>query len=169
MHAHAALNTSLGTLTVVASADALVGLHWPGQRRRAHFPALGDVVAPQEHPIIALAAEQLREFLSGTRTSFTIPIETAGSVFDRSVWKLLCDIPYGETRTYGQIASQLGNRHLAQRVGQAVGANPIGIMIPCHRVLGSDGSLTGFAGGLERKRRLLALEEPGDGGDGRLF
>ncbi|WP_301200637.1 methylated-DNA--[protein]-cysteine S-methyltransferase, partial [Corynebacterium stationis] len=85
------------------------------------------------------------------------------------VWALLQEIPYGETMTYGEIAQQLGNKHLAQRVGQVVGRNPVSIIIPCHRVIGSDGSLTGYAGGLDRKRFLLELEEPAEVTETRLF
>jgi methylated-DNA-[protein]-cysteine S-methyltransferase len=92
-----------------------------------------------------------------------------GDAFQRAVWDIVHDIPFGETTTYGRIAEQLGDRTLAQKVGQAVGANPLSIFVPCHRVLGSNGSLTGYAGGLSRKKALLELEEPAQVSAGRLF
>ena len=96
-------------------------------------------------------------------------IATAGDEFSERVWALLKEIPYGETTTYGALAAALGNPRLAQRVGQCVGHNPISVIIPCHRVVGADGSLTGYAGGLDRKRRLLDLEEPPEVAAARLF
>lgn len=98
-----------------------------------------------------------------------MPTRTGGDEFFEQVWALLCEIPYGQTTTYGALAERLGDRRLAQRVGQAVGRNPISILIPCHRVLGADGSLTGYAGGLDRKRFLLELEEPVEASASRLF
>lgn len=112
---------------------------------------------------------ELDEYLAGQRTQFTIAVQPQGNDFSQEVWALLQEIPYGETMTYGEIAQQLGNKHLAQRVGQVVGRNPVSIIIPCHRVIGSDGSLTGYAGGLDRKRFLLELEEPAEVTETRLF
>ncbi|HUH53211.1 MAG TPA: methylated-DNA--[protein]-cysteine S-methyltransferase [Microbacteriaceae bacterium] len=112
---------------------------------------------------------QLKEYLDGIRTVFSLPLSPEGNEFSNQVWQILLSIPYGSTTTYGTIASELGNPYLAQRVGQAVGHNPISIIIPCHRVLGADGSLTGYVGGLEIKRQLLALEEPAAVSANRLF
>ncbi|WP_312977210.1 methylated-DNA--[protein]-cysteine S-methyltransferase [Corynebacterium sp.] len=116
-----------------------------------------------------MTAIQLTEYLEGARKSFDVPITTHGNAFSEKVWALLRQIPYGETTTYGALAASLGNPRLAQRVGQVVGQNPVSIIIPCHRVVGADGSLTGYAGGLERKRWLLELEEPVEISSSRLF
>lgn len=122
-----------------------------------------------EYPLLAQAADELREYLAGKRRSFDVPVAASGDPLSEAVWQHLLRIPYGETTTYGEIAASLGRREFAQRVGQAVGHNPISIIIPCHRVLGADGSLTGYAGGLDRKRALLDLEEPEEARLSRLF
>jgi methylated-DNA-[protein]-cysteine S-methyltransferase len=115
------------------------------------------------------AVEQLREYLSGKRTRFDLPIALAGDPRQRRIWKLLLDIGYGETTTYGELAAQLGDCATAYEVGQAVGRNPLSIVVPCHRVVGKNGELTGYAGGLKRKRFLLDLEAPIPAAAGRLF
>jgi methylated-DNA-[protein]-cysteine S-methyltransferase len=102
--------------------------------------------------------EQLAEYFAGERTGFELPTAAAGNAFQRQVWDLIDRIPYGQTTTYGQLASELGNPTLARKVGNAVGHNPLSVIVPCHRVVGKDGKLTGYAGGLERKRFLLDLE-----------
>ena len=112
-------------------------------------------------PLLATAAQQLDEFLDGRRTSFALPTARDGDPFQERVWALLAEIPYGDTVTYGALAQQLGNPGLARTVGRAVGRNPLSIVVPCHRVVGHDGGLAGYAGGVERKRRLLALEAAG--------
>ena len=114
-------------------------------------------------------ASQLSEYFAGERRTFDVPVVTHGDEFSRAVWALLDEVTYGTTTTYGALADRLGDRLLAQRVGQALGRNPVGIVIPCHRVVGADGSLTGYAGGLERKRALLELEEPEHVRASRLF
>lgn len=160
---HALLETPVGILTLVGTEEAVLGLYWPGQRMRRHFPDQGEEVAVASSQLFSQVAHELSEYFGGSRTSFTVPLEPGGDAFSVSVWQLLLEIPAGATTTYGDIAERMGNRRIAQRVGQAVGANPIGLMIPCHRVLGADGSLTGFAGGLETKRWLLdheRLKEP---------
>jgi methylated-DNA-[protein]-cysteine S-methyltransferase len=118
--------------------------------------------------VLSVLAEQLDDYLAGERRTFEVSVRTDGDDFSQRVWAMLQEIPYGETTTYGALAERLGNRHLAQRVGQVVGRNPVSIVIPCHRVVGSDGSLTGYAGGLERKQRLLDLEDPTTA-ESRLF
>ena len=119
------------------------------------------------------AIAQLEEYFAGTRRRFDLPLAPEGSPFQRQVWAMLRRIPYGETTTYGELARNLGRSSAARAVGAANGQNPIPIVIPCHRVVGSDGSLTGFGGGLDVKRRLLALEAryrpAGKGVTGELF
>jgi len=106
----------------------------------------------------AEAERQLGEYFEGTRTSFDLPTSLHGDAFEQRVWSLIAEIPYGETTTYGEIARALGEPRMAREVGAAVGRNPLSIVVPCHRVVGKDGRLTGYAGGLERKRFLLELE-----------
>ena len=115
------------------------------------------------------ARSELEDYLAGRRTSFDLPTRATGTAFQERVWALLREIPFGTTTTYGALAERLGERALAQEVGQAVGRNPLSIVVPCHRVVGSGGRLTGYAGGLDRKRRLLALEEPAALAAERLF
>jgi methylated-DNA-[protein]-cysteine S-methyltransferase len=111
----------------------------------------------------------LSDYLAGKRAEFELPLAAEGDAFQRVVWDIVARIPHGETTTYGRIAEQLGDRSLAQQVGQTVGANPLCIFVPCHRVVGVNGSLTGYAGGLKRKQALLELEEPAQVSAARLF
>lgn len=128
----------------------------------------GEPGRPGEEPLAA-AARQLTAYFAGELREFDLPLAPRGDEFHQRVWALLQEIPYGQTRSYGDLARALGDRHLAQAVGAANGRNPIAIVIPCHRVIGSDGTLVGYAGGLDRKRYLLALEEPPAQEVGRLF
>lgn len=128
----------------------MTGLRFCGQE----VPAQGPV-----SPVLAQAAAQLAEYFAGQRQSFTIPLAPRGTPFQQEVWRALCAIPYGQTRSYGQLAAALGRPSAARAVGGACRRNPIWLMIPCHRVVGASGSLTGYAGGLERKKALLALEQ----------
>ncbi len=112
-----------------------------------------------ENPLHVLVAQQLGEYLSGSRRDFTIPLELHGTDFQKRVWKALCDIPYGQTRSYKEIAKAIGNEKASRAVGMANNRNPIFIIVPCHRVIGANKSLVGYAGGLEMKRGLLDLEE----------
>ncbi|WP_370517426.1 methylated-DNA--[protein]-cysteine S-methyltransferase [Pseudactinotalea sp. HY160] len=166
---HARIETDLGELTLVTDGEAITGLYFPGHPHLPAEPAFGELVAERALPVLRLAASQLRSYLAGERSRFDVPVSTRGDAFSERVWGLLAEIPYGHTTTYGDLARRLGNRHLAQRVGGCVGRNPVSILIPCHRVVGADGSLTGYAGGLERKRRLLELEEPAAAAASRLF
>ncbi|WP_211254411.1 methylated-DNA--[protein]-cysteine S-methyltransferase [Knoellia sinensis] len=166
---HTTLATELGDLMAVAEGEALAGLYFPGHW---HPPAVGSIGAPvavSGDGLFESTRRELSEYFRGERTAFTVPTATHGDAFSEKVWDLLAAIPYGTTTTYGAIARELGNVNLAQRVGQAVGHNPVSILIPCHRVIGSDGSLTGYAGGLDRKARLLGLEEPPEVAESRLF
>jgi len=166
---HAYLPTSIGDLLVVATGDALVGLYFPRHWYPPEASAIGELVDAADDVVFTEVARQLDEYIAGNRTSFDVRAETAGTPFQERVWALLRDIPFGETTTYGELARTLGNANLAQLVGQAVGHNPISIVIPCHRVVGASGKLTGFAGGLERKQLLLELEEPEEAAASRLF
>lgn len=162
---HAHVTTALGDLLLVARADHLVGCYFPGHWRPPAAHSLGVEVVAAHDPVLTIAAEQLREYLDGRRTAFDVPLATAGDDFSERVWALLRELPYGETTTYGRLAHELCARESAQLVGRAVGGNPISVFIPCHRVIGSDGGLTGYAGGLGRKRHLLDVEMAG----ARLF
>jgi methylated-DNA-[protein]-cysteine S-methyltransferase len=166
---HAIVDTSLGDLTVVASGEAVVGLYFPQHWYLPAEEALGPRVEIRDDALLAATAAQLVEYLAGERTTFDVPTATDGDPFQEQVWAMLREIPFGETTTYGKLAERLGNKALAQSVGQAVGHNPISIIVACHRVVGSDGKLTGFAGGLERKRRLLDIEESEAAKSARLF
>ncbi len=166
---HAYIDTELGGMLLVAHDDALTGAYFEGQKYPPAADAIGDVVSIEEDRLLAQAATEMRAYLAGERDSFDVPIAPQGDEFSQRVWQILLRIPYGETVTYGAIADELGSKGLSQRVGQSVGHNPLSVIVPCHRVLGADGSLTGYAGGLDRKRALLALEEPDASEAGRLF
>lgn len=151
----------LGEVRLAASSLGLVGLWFDGQR---HLPAQldgpGAWPATDAHPVLREAARQLQEYLGGTRTCFDLSLDLRGGTpFQQAVWRALCTIPRGRTTSYLAIAQALGKPSAVRAVGAAVGRNPVSVAVPCHRVLGSDGSLTGYAGGLERKRALLRLEE----------
>lgn len=166
---HAQVETALGPMTLVAEENRLVGLYFPGHWHLPPESSFGVRVDADGDEVFERARAELDAYLAGERESFDVPLRTRGDEFSERVWAMLKKIPYGSTTTYGALAERLGNRKLAQRVGQAVGRNPISIIIPCHRVVGVDGSLTGYAGGLERKRWLLELEEPAEAADSRLF
>lgn len=153
--------SQLGEARLAASSLGLVGLWFDGQR---HLPAQldgpGAWPATDAHPVLREAARQLQEYLGGTRTCFDLSLDLRGGTpFQQAVWRALCAIPRGRTTSYLAIAQALGKPSAVRAVGAAVGRNPVSVAVPCHRVLGSDGSLTGYAGGLERKRALLRLEE----------
>jgi methylated-DNA-[protein]-cysteine S-methyltransferase len=151
------VESPVGALTLVASDAGLAAILWPNddpQRVR-----LGARAESAVHPVLRDAASQLGEYFAGTRTEFALPLDFVGTEFQRSVWRALLTIPYGETRSYGDIARQIGRPAAVRAVGAANGRNPISIVAPCHRVIGANGKLTGFAGGLETKAYLLALEQ----------
>ncbi|TWP39034.1 methylated-DNA--[protein]-cysteine S-methyltransferase [Leekyejoonella antrihumi] len=166
---HCVIDGALGELTVVADHDSLIGIYFPQHWTNPSTDDFGPRVDASSDPLLDRAGRQLDEYLTGGRTAFDLPIDPHGDAFQHQVWKLLMEIPYGATTTYGALAERLGNKALAQRVGQCVGHNPLSVVIPCHRVVGSDGSLTGYAGGLDRKRFLLGLEEPDEARAARLF
>jgi methylated-DNA-[protein]-cysteine S-methyltransferase len=154
---HTLVDTPLGEITIVATGNAITGLYFRHHVRRPPRDALGRAAADE---LLADAAGQLLGYLAGRRHEFDLPLRAAGDPFQHAVWSIVAEIPFGETITYGQIAKRLGS--LAYEVGQAVGANPLCIFVPCHRVVGANGNLTGYAGGLKRKRALLQLEEPAE-------
>jgi methylated-DNA-[protein]-cysteine S-methyltransferase len=147
----------IGPLTLVAEAGFLTGLYMDAQQHRPDSVRFGVPGDPAEEPF-ASAARQLTEYFAGERTSFDLPLAPAGTEFQRRVWLALQTIPYGQTASYGQLAREIGSAAASRAVGLANGKNPIAVVIPCHRVIGADGSLTGYGGGLDRKRFLLDLE-----------
>lgn len=155
---HLLADSPLGTLTIAGNGTAITGVWFENHRYPPSAETLGAEVQPGTDPLLDAAAAQLTDYLTGKRQSFDLPLEPAGTENQHAVWRILERIPVGQSRTYGEIARELGNPHAAQAVGQAVGHNPISIIIPCHRVLGSSGSVTGYAGGIERKTFLLELE-----------
>jgi methylated-DNA-[protein]-cysteine S-methyltransferase len=159
MNLHTMIDSQLGELTLVGSPDsgALRGLYFAGQRNRPRPERLGHP-APAEAAEFAEPVRQLREYFAGRRTAFELDLDLAGDPFDRQVWGLVAAIPYGQTRSYGQLARLLGDPRLAQKVGVSNARNRLCVVVPCHRVVGADGKLTGYAGGLPRKRALLDLE-----------
>jgi methylated-DNA-[protein]-cysteine S-methyltransferase len=158
---HAVIPSPIGPLTAVRDDGVLVNLLFE-LRGRAPDPAL---LGTRDDAAFADLAAQLAQYFAGERTAFDVELRAEGNDLQRGVWELMTRIPYGGTRSYGDLARDLGDRTLAQAVGTACGRNPLPVVIPCHRVVGSDGSLVGFGGGLPRKRFLLDLEQRGD----RLF
>jgi methylated-DNA-[protein]-cysteine S-methyltransferase len=150
------IDSPVGPLRLVASDAGLVAILWQNDNPRR--VRLGTLAERNEHPVLREAGQQLSEYFAGRRKAFTLKLDSAGTPFQRRVWAALLTIPYGETRSYGQIARQLGCPSAVRAVGAANGKNPISIMVPCHRVVGSTGKLTGFAGGLDAKAYLLSLE-----------
>lgn len=166
---HCVIDSRLGELTLVADGDALTGVYFPHHWYRPDQATFGDRVDADSDEVLALAKVQLLDYLGGARAEFDLPVHPHGNERQRRVWKMLTPIPYGGTVTYGELAAALADGTTAQEVGQTVGRNPLCIVIPCHRVVGSNGQLTGYAGGLKRKQFLLELEEPADVKAARLF
>jgi methylated-DNA-[protein]-cysteine S-methyltransferase len=150
------VESPLGKLKLVASADALVGVLWEGEG--FDRPRLDAQKFEGHHPILAEAELQLSEYFAGRRTDFELPLEPRGTEFQKKVWRNLRRIPFGTTRSYVDIARAIGSPRACRAVGAANGKNPLPIVVPCHRVVGANGALTGFGGGLETKAKLLALE-----------
>ncbi len=157
--ATAALASPVGRLTLAATERGLAAVLWETDDPR-RVP-LGAAAEEPDHPVLREAASQLDAYFAGTRRAFDLPLDLHGTEFQRRVWAELLLIPFGETRSYGQIARRLGDPNLMRAVGAANGRNPVSIVAPCHRVVGAAGQLTGFAGGLDAKRFLLALEGVG--------
>jgi methylated-DNA-[protein]-cysteine S-methyltransferase len=153
---HTTFASPIGELTLVADAGTLTGLYFPHHWYKPDPASFG----PRGDHEFAEARRQLAEYFTGDRERFDLPAEARGDEFQRRVWELVSQIPYGHTTTYGELARDLGSGVLAKDVGAAVGRNPLCVIVPCHRVVGKNGALTGYAGGLGRKRFLLSLEEP---------
>ena len=143
--------TPLGKISVIEADSTITRLLLPGT-------TLPNGIKQQETPLLLQAATQIEEYFQGKRVRFQLPLDPAGTPFQKKVWQALLTIPYGETRSYGQIAAQIGSPKACRAVGHANHCNPIPIIIPCHRVVGTSGKLTGYAGGLEAKELLLKLE-----------
>jgi methylated-DNA-[protein]-cysteine S-methyltransferase len=156
---HVVVDSPVGPLTLVTAGGVLAGLYMTEQRHLPPSEAFGEPAEDPDGAPFAAAAGQLREYFTGARTAFDLELALNGTAFQRCVWAALQDIPYGETVSYGQLADRLGQPTAPRAVGLANGKNPIGIIVPCHRVVGADGGLTGYGGGIERKRFLLAHEQ----------
>ena len=155
-HFSKTMPSPVGRLTLVASEKGLAAILWENdapQRVR-----LGPLQENPEHPVLQETERQLNDYFAGKLTRFSLPLDFTGTSFQKKVWEALATIPFGETRTYGEIATQIGHPKAVRAVGAANGRNPISIVAACHRVIGRNGKLTGFAAGLETKASLLALE-----------
>lgn len=157
-YAYKTIDSPAGTLKLVASDRGLAALLFRDDD--ASLAPLTPLAEQPDHPILLETEKQLRQYFAGTRQRFTVPLDFNGTEFQKKVWEALLTIPFGETRSYGDIARQLGNPTASRAVGAANGRNPISIIAPCHRVIGSNGKLTGYGGGLDVKEMLLALEAP---------
>ena len=156
------MDSPVGRLKLVADGVHLIGVLWPNDRPlRIH---LDDMQEDRCNQILCEAERQLTEYFNGVRTTFELPIHLRGTAFQKRVWQQLLQIPYGHTRSYGHLAAALGNGSASRAVGMANSRNPLSIIVPCHRVIGASGRLTGFAGGLETKAQLLELESAGQRG-----
>jgi methylated-DNA-[protein]-cysteine S-methyltransferase len=153
---HTIIDTPIGELTLVADDGALSGVYFPGHWTRPDRAAFGE----RSDAGFEEVERQLAEYFARERTTFELRTAPTGDGFHRRVWDLIDQVPYGATTTYGDLARRLGDPTLARAVGGAVGHNPLSVIVPCHRVVGKDGKLTGYAGGLRRKRFLLELEAP---------
>ncbi len=150
------MRSPVGELKLIASDKGLVAVLWENDPPRR--VKVGEMVEDRRHPVLAETERQLGEYFAGKRQDFSVRLDMRGTTFQRDVWRALQEIPFGETRSYLDLAKRLGNPKATRAVGAANGRNPLSIVVPCHRVIGSSGKLTGFAGGLEVKARLLGLE-----------
>ena len=151
------MESPIGDLLLASDGSALTGVFMQEHR---HGPESSDGwVRDDSNPLLQSAVKELREYFAGDRRDFTVPLNAEGTTFQKAVWAALLEIPYGATMSYGELARRIGNAAASRAVGLANGRNPISIIVPCHRVIGSNGSLTGYGGGLERKQALLALEK----------
>jgi len=151
------VKSPIGDLLLVADDSALIGLYFSG---RKHIPAASkDWTLNAQHPLLRDAAKQLGEYFAGKRKEFTLPLRFAGTEFQQEVWQEIARIPFGKTVTYTDLAERVGAPQAVRAAGTATGRNPISIIVPCHRVVGKNGDLCGFAGGLEKKIHLLGLED----------
>ena len=155
-HVFTTMPSPVGELTLVATEQGLRAVLWPGDDDRVPLP--DTMQRDDDHPLLQAARDQIRQYFEGARTEFDLPLDLRGTEFQVEVWRALVEIPFGETSTYGDQAHRIGRPKAARAVGAANGQNPVSIVLPCHRIVGKDGSLTGFAGGLDTKRFLLDHE-----------
>ena len=155
--AYKKMKSPIGELKLVASDTGLVAILWENDSPRR--VRLDEMVEDGQHPVLVETERQLKEYFAGKRKTFSVALDMRGTRFQKDVWEALLAIPFGETRSYGQLAKQLGNPRATRAVGAANGRNPVSIIVPCHRVIGASGKLTGFAGGLDAKAHLLGLEK----------
>ena len=163
-HYFTTMESRVGELTLVATTEGLRAVLWPDDEGRVYLPT--DMTWSPDNEVLRATVEQLEEYFVGHRTTFDLPLDLRGTPFQVVVWRALLDIPYGSTATYTEHAERIGRPGAMRAVGSTNGRNPLSIVVPCHRVVGADGSLTGFAGGIATKRLLLELE--GAMGDPRL-
>ena len=156
---HVVIDSPIGPLTLIAQDGRLAGVHMEVTRYEPDAAALGAAVPSESEPVLDAAAGQLGAYFSGELTGFDLPLTLGGTEFQRAVWAGLRAIGYGETISYSELARRIGQPSATRAVGLANGRNPVAIVVPCHRVIGADGSLTGYGGGMERKRFLLGLEQ----------
>ncbi|MGC3992406.1 MAG: methylated-DNA--[protein]-cysteine S-methyltransferase [Chthoniobacteraceae bacterium] len=146
----------LGELLIYANDTHVTGIYFVNQK---YYPMIAaDWVENPALPVLQLAAQQLQQYLAGTLTQFSVPFAFAGTSFQHRVWEQIAAVPFGQTITYGELAQRVGSPSAVRAAGAATGSNPISIIVPCHRIVGASGTLVGYAGGLDRKRHLLALE-----------
>lgn len=155
-HAYKIISSPVGPLTLVANSKGLAAILWAHDDPK-RVP-LGTLTADDRHPTLLATERALARYFKGDRTAFSLTVSLSGTVFQKQVWSALANIPHGQTRTYAEIAQQIGRPAAVRAVGAAIGRNPVSIVVPCHRVVGSNGKLTGFAGGLPAKAFLLKLE-----------
>ncbi|MEG0346866.1 MAG: methylated-DNA--[protein]-cysteine S-methyltransferase, partial [Acinetobacter sp.] len=151
------MDSPVGALKLVAHDQALVAVMWDNEDHKR--VRLAELIEDRQHPMLLRVKKQLEEYFAGQRQQFDLPLDFQGTDFQQQVWQALLTIPYGEKRSYKDIAVQIGNEKAVRAVGAANGRNPISIIAPCHRVIGSSGALVGFAGGLDKKQILLSLEQ----------
>ena len=151
------MDSPVGALKLVAHDQALVAVMWDNEDHKR--VRLAELIEARQHPMLRRVKKQLEEYFTGQRQQFDLPLDFQGTDFQQQVWQALLTIPYGEKRSYKDIAVQIGNEKAVRAVGAANGRNPISIIAPCHRVIGSSGALVGFAGGLDKKQILLSLEQ----------
>jgi len=155
-HWHTRIDSPVGKLTLIANDNNLVAVAW--EHENIDAKKFASPAANAEHPVLCMAKAQLAEYFAGKRTEFSLPLKFEGTDFQKRVWRGLQQIPYGKTWSYGQLASAVGSPKAFRAVGAANARNPLSIVIPCHRVIGADGTLTGFGGGMNNKAVLLTLE-----------
>ncbi len=156
MKVYATVERPLGPMLVTSNGRAITGMYFAGQKYGPDLVDCGSALPGD--PWLSEAARQIGEYFGGIRDRFDVPCELDGTMFQRRVWQALAEIPFGHTITYSDLARDIGAPRAVRAVGAAIGRNPISIVVPCHRVIGANGSLTGYAGGLDRKRALLELE-----------